>query len=415
MNLITSIILFCGLFCSNYLNAKQKNIVPRIDTELIKVDSLLWDLEALSKVPDVEILHEDKVRSLLYHSVDYQGKSTQVFAYYSNPDLYYGKKPGKKKYPGVVLIHGGGGKAYKEWVEKWTKEGYAAIAMDLSGCGENGEKFKNGGPAQSIENMFQKIERASLKDVWTYHAVASVILGHSLLLSFPEVNIKKTCVTGISWGGYLACIVASLDNRFKAVVPVYGCGYYDEADFFKEYLNHLSKDNKQKWIKYFDPSEYLPFAQQKFLFINGNKDKHYNVVPYHKTYSLIPKKQRTICIKPDMGHSHPSGWAPPEIKCFFESIVNQTEPLPNVRKITVKDSMVNLFYSSPKSITAALFYYSNDTVSLNGKRQWEMRETFIDTDKHEVTCIISKKEYKYGFFFLRDFRNLTVSSEFIIN
>jgi len=150
MNIIASIILFYGLFCSTHLNEKQKNVVPHIDTQLIKVDSLLWDLEALSKVPDVEILHEDKVRSLLYHSVDYQGKPTQVFAYYSNPDLYSGKKTGRKKYPGVVLVHGGGGKAFKEWVEKWAAEGYAAIAMDLSGNGENSEKLKSGGHTMQL-------------------------------------------------------------------------------------------------------------------------------------------------------------------------------------------------------------------------------------------------------------------------
>jgi len=29
-------------------------------------------------------------------------------------------------------------------------------------------------------------------------------------------------VTGISWGGYLTCIVAGIDDRLKAAVPVYG-------------------------------------------------------------------------------------------------------------------------------------------------------------------------------------------------
>lgn len=414
MKLIAGIILFCGLFCSNYLNAKQKKIVPCIDTKLIKVDSLLWDLKALSKVPEFDVLHEDKVRSLLYHSIDYQGKATQVFAYYSNPDLYWGKKSGRKKYPGVVLVHGGGGNAFKEWVEKWAAKGYAAIAMDLSGNGENGEKLKNGGPDQRDENKFQKIETGSLKDVWTYYAVASVILGHSLLLSFPEVDVNKTCITGISWGGYLTCIVAGLDNRFKAAVPVYGCGYYDEADTFKEQLRQLNPEKMKRWMRYFDPSEYLPFAQQQFLFINGNKDKHYNVVPYHKTYSLIPPDRRTICIKPDMKHGHIEGWAPSEIEYFFESVVNKSEPMIKVTPMAVRDSSITIGFISPTPISSALFYFSNDTISSNEKRQWEMRESLVDSEKHEAICNISKKEYKYGFFFLRDSRNLTFSSEFII-
>jgi cephalosporin-C deacetylase-like acetyl esterase len=115
---------------------------------------------------------------------------------------------------GLVLIHGGGGKAFREWVEKWANEGYAAIAMDLSGNGPDGQKVEQPGPEQSNENKFQRIEKGNLKNVWTYHAVASSILAHSLLLSFPEIDPLRTGVTGISWGGYLTCLVASLDNRF---------------------------------------------------------------------------------------------------------------------------------------------------------------------------------------------------------
>ena len=44
-------------------------------------------------------------------------------------------------------------------------------------------------------------------------------------------------MTGISWGGYLTCLVASLDSRFIAAAPVYGCGFYDESDVFKQNLN----------------------------------------------------------------------------------------------------------------------------------------------------------------------------------
>ncbi len=75
-------------------------------------------------------------------------------------------------------------------------------------------------------------ENGDMKRSWTYHAVSSAILAHSLLLSMKQVDADKTCLTGISWGGYLTCIVAALDNRFKAAAPVYGCGYMDELKFF---------------------------------------------------------------------------------------------------------------------------------------------------------------------------------------
>jgi hypothetical protein len=42
----------------------------------------------------------------------------------------------------MVLIHGGGGTAFADWVRLWTGRGYAAIAMDLCGCVPR--KMKNG-------------------------------------------------------------------------------------------------------------------------------------------------------------------------------------------------------------------------------------------------------------------------------
>lgn len=394
----------------------QKKSVPAIDVHAVRVKDLLWDLKALSKPPEVEwISQQGKVHTLLYKSVDYEGKPTQVFAYYTNPDLLSGIENSKRKFPGVVLLHGGGGKAFKEWAEKWAADGYAAIAMDLSGNDGDGKKLALAGADQQDDNKFQIIEAGNLKNVWTYHAVASAILAHSLLLNLPEVDASKTCLTGISWGGYLTCIVASLDNRFKAAAPVYGCGYYDESDLFKVPVNRLSAANKQKWMQYFDPSSYMAFARPSFLFVNGNTDPFYNVVPYHKTYSLIDAARRTICIKPAMLHSHEHGWEPAEIKCFFESVVNRGSPLVKVIAVADDKTEIKLTYRAASALSVAEWYYTNDAVSDNSKRTWSMQPAVINPDKKTVTVAKPPQGYKYAFFYLKDERNLTVSSAFMFN
>ena len=109
--------------------------------------------------------------------------------------------------------------------------------MDLGGCGPDRKLLPDGGPNQSDTVKFGAIDQVP-ENQWTYHSVANVILAHSLIRTFKEVDAKRTAVTGISWGGYLTCIIAGLDSRFKAAVPVYGCGFLHENSFW---LNNFAK------------------------------------------------------------------------------------------------------------------------------------------------------------------------------
>ncbi|MDB6137117.1 MAG: cah, partial [Verrucomicrobiaceae bacterium] len=96
-----------------------------------------WDLAALkTQVPAMHWLRQDQpVHSLTYTGEVYQGHPTQVFAFYASP-VTIGAVPAgaHRTFPGVVLVHGGGGTAFAEWAHLWAKRGYAAIAMDLAGC-----------------------------------------------------------------------------------------------------------------------------------------------------------------------------------------------------------------------------------------------------------------------------------------
>ena len=55
---------------------------------------------------------------------------TRVFAYYATP-----VKRDRQMAPVMVLVHGGGGAAFPAVGWARAKRGYAAIAMDLGGCG----------------------------------------------------------------------------------------------------------------------------------------------------------------------------------------------------------------------------------------------------------------------------------------
>ena len=156
-----------------------------------------WNLAELRRAPDVTWGSKTgAVQELYYQGEPFQQKPTRVFAYLGRPKL------GSGPFPAVVLVHGGGGKAFKEWAEHWAERGYVALAMDLSGNGPNG-RLPDGAPDQSDAVKFREFNAGDVTNMWSYHAVADVIRGHSLLASLPEVDPARIAITGISWGGYL--------------------------------------------------------------------------------------------------------------------------------------------------------------------------------------------------------------------
>ena len=80
-----------------------------------------WDLDALkANLPAMKRLRQDKpIHSHTYAVEKYQGHETEVFAFYASPITLGAAKEGTK-FPGVVLIHGGGGTAFAEWVHLWA-------------------------------------------------------------------------------------------------------------------------------------------------------------------------------------------------------------------------------------------------------------------------------------------------------
>ena len=286
----------------------------------------MWDLKVLGQAPKVspaEGFTADGCKAIFYEGRPFEGNPTRVFAWLGLPKM----EPGKKV-PGIVLVHGGGGTAFDAWVRLWTSRGYAAIAMDTCGCVPKGtygnwNRDAMGGPPGW--GGFGQIDDPR-EDQWTYHAVADAILANSLLRSLPEVDPNRIGLTGISWGGYLTCIIAGADNRFRFAAPVYGCGFTTEMSFAGSVLA-LGKERGDRWMRWWDPSSYLGNAKMPMLWVTGSNDFAYTFNALQKSYRL-PTGPRTLAIRLRMPHGHGgAGENPEEIHAFADSIVNGGEPL----------------------------------------------------------------------------------------
>jgi len=368
-----------------------------------------WDLIALSQSPDYEWSDQNSpVWSLYYKAEPYKNQPTRVFAYYASPATLESESQGTKKFPAVVLVHGGGGTAFKEWAELWARRGYAAIAMDLAGCGPDRKRLADGGPNQSDKEKFDAIDQPC-QDQWTYHAVSNAILAHSLIRSFKEVDAKRTAVTGISWGGYLTCIVAGLDNRFKAAVPVYGCGFLHENSVWLKKFAQMTPQQRDKWVHLWDPSMYVGSAIMPVFFVNGTNDFAYPLDSYSKTYGLV-KSERNLRITVNMPHGHPQGWAPKEIGIFVDQNLLNGVPLPFINKPQLADGKLCASIRSETAITSASLHYTTGTGPIN-KRQWESVPANINDDLIISPAIPNDATICY--FTATDSRDAVVSSEIV--
>ncbi len=368
-----------------------------------------WNLEELRKVPHVEWQESGTSRSLFYAGEPFEGKPTRVFACYATPGSLSGDPTKDKNLPGIVLVHGGGGKAFPHWAELWASRGYAAIAMDLSGSGKPHQPQTDAGPRQKDEVIFRTDAPAT--DQWSYHAVASVIRAHSLLRSFPEVDAERTAITGISWGGYLTCIVAGLDDRFKAAVPVYGCGFLSDNSHWLGRFQKMPEESRNHWVRQWDPSQYVGSATMPMLFVNGGKDFAYPPDSHAKTYALV-KSRKNLCFLPDLNHGHHFD-KPPAIEYFIRHHLEGSAPLARIAQPEVKANQVSAQVEShTKLIKAELHYTTNPIQGAAKSRVWTTLPAQIADDTIHATLPAALPSI--WFLTVTDDRQVTTSSQLVI-
>ena len=373
-----------------------------------------WDIAALSTAPATypdTTVEQEGVTSLFFEGVPFEGRPTRIFAYLSVPQVSAGGTV-----PGMVLVHGGGGTAFAEWVRLWTSRGYAAIAMDLNGqlplgTYDNWTRHAWAGPLGICTPGQGGMEQTTwpLTDQWGYHAVAAVIRAHSLLRAQPGVDATRIGLTGISWGGYTTCLTAAVDQRFRLAVPVYGCGFLGENSCWKPQLMAMEVERADYWLRHWDPSQYLPQVQAPMLWVTGTNDFAYPLDSLQKSYHL-PPSPRSLCIRIEMPHGHGGlGENPEEIRLFADSLLRDDLALPRIVGQQVADQQVTLTYDASTPITAAELIFTRDTGAWL-ERKWQALPLEVPMENHAITAPLPEGTTVF-YVNLIDNRGAVVSSE----
>ena len=377
--------------------------------------SASWDTEQLNQAPRTHPAPGFSVvgvEALFYEALLWQGRPTRAFAWMGMPEV-----KGDETCPGMVLVHGGGGTAFASWVRLWNQRGYAAIAMDLCGSvpqspptppgGERERHDLGGPPGWGLEKPNRPVE-----DQWIYHAVADVLLGHSLLAAQPQVDPGRIGVTGISWGGFLSGIAAGVDPRFRFAVPVYGCGYLGDSCFWQSQMfAGMGAERTQRWLERWDPSAYLSRAAMPMCWVSGTND---GVFPLHclqQSYRA-PAGERTLCIRVEMPHAHGGpGENPEEIRVFADSHLRGEAPLARIEAQGLEGRRLWATFSSARPIVRAEMTFTRAT-GYWSDRKYNTLPAELDAEAGRVEAEVPAMA-TVCFFNLFDDRDCVVSTEHV--
>ena len=288
--------------------------------EEIQFPNQLWSIPVYERAAQYD-RHDQGVQAYFLQSVDYIGAPTYVFAFVGIPATATKDSP----VPGVVLVHGGGGTAFPDWVKMWNDKGYAAIAIDTEGkiptvsaslsapSDLSFESPKHHGP----NNTNYRDHAKPVNEQYLYHAIAGTIAANSFLSSFEQVDSNKIGLTGISWGGVIATNAAAYDDRFAFAAPVYGAVAMTGTEGIFGTLYNTYPRCSFLW----DNVEMLRNCRTPMLFVNWDGDPFFKVDATEKCASTAMNAKMLLI--PELNHGHRQGANIPEIFTFADNVLQR--------------------------------------------------------------------------------------------
>jgi dipeptidyl aminopeptidase/acylaminoacyl peptidase len=204
-----------------------------------------------------------------------------------------------KKYPALLLIHGG---PQGEWGESWTYRwnaqvfaaaGYVVVMPNPRGSFGYGQKFTD-----------------DINQDWGGKPYDDIMAVTDYVAKLPYVDADRMAAAGGSYGGYMVNWILGHTNRFKCLIS--HAGVYDlreEAQSTEELwfplweFGGMPWDNPEVYDKW-SPSHFAKEFQTPTLVIHGELDFR---IPYSQGLELytalqMRKVPSELLIYPDEGH-----------------------------------------------------------------------------------------------------------------
>ncbi len=316
---------------------------------------------------------------------------SEIFAAIARPI-----KPGQ--YPGILVLHGGGGSAHVDKAVEWAGRGYIAIAPDLPGIAnpDNTPESKGAWKLSAYAHThFVATPDATASSI--FDGVLAGVQSLYLLRAQPGVIQDRVGVTGVSWGGYATIMVAGLTGKdVHAAFSIYGSGHFDLGSAFQTDLNKLAPEEEAAWLNQLDARNYAPGIAGTFFEAAAANDTFFwpsavtatlADIPAPKNQMFAPNADHWFDVPGGCEHNkekpwHDNGWMAMQATYFDYLLKGEGQPFPEVNNAQTRKSedgsqRVRFKVKTSTKIDAAAVYYSPTN------EPWKTRKWIkVDASRH---------------------------------
>lgn len=315
---------------------------------------------------------------------DAQTRPSEVYAVLARP-----VSRTEHKLPGVLVCHGGGGKADEQVVAGWARQGFVALAPELPGWAAEQEingltRFK-GKPYGT--NRFAVTP--AVQSCAVFDSIVAALGAFNLLETLAEVDATRLGITGISWGAYLTTLLCGyLDQRVKVAFALYGSGCYDAGTVFQEELNRLPEHERALWLRHYDAGKHADRITATFLLYAATNDSFFYPPAIAATLNRMQTARASVSFAPNCDHRFDlSGGTGQQTAgnstytttepAFFRHILHEEGGrLPKIVRITARAQTREheIVYSFLPEQTHCQAYYTTNLAKPWKNRSWQPLE-----------------------------------------
>jgi dienelactone hydrolase len=343
---------------------------------------------------------------------------SKVYAFIARPSA-----PGR--YPGILLLHGGGGSAQEGLALHWAQLGYVVVAPDLPGIANPAKIPRTSGAFKQAEygkNHFRLSPDATASDI--FDGALAGLQALYLLRAQPDVDTTNIGVTGVSWGGYSTITIAGLaGDDVKAAFALYGSGHYDLGTTYAAGLAKETPAEQAAWSGSLDAKNFAPHITAQFFEASATDDVFFWMPAVAATYDDI-HAPKGIVFSPNTSHwmtipgggekapgpLHDNAWMD-EQPIFFDYLLKgQGQPFPSLRDVSAgpgdgKTRHVRFIVRGAVGDATAHVYYTAPGLPWP-KRVWTEVPATLAGDRYEAEIPVDTD----WFASVSDSRPVTVSS-----